>query len=37
MWYMGVALLELLPPVDAGIIFFLFFSSATTMAFVNLS
>jgi hypothetical protein len=37
MQYLGGAPLELPLPVDVGIIFFLFFSSATTTAFVNLS
>jgi hypothetical protein len=37
MRYLGGAPLELPLPVDAGIIFFLFLSSTTAMAFVNLS
>jgi hypothetical protein len=37
MWYLGGAPLK--PPLteDLGIILFLFFSSTTTMAFINLS
>jgi hypothetical protein len=37
MWYLGGALLE--PPLaeDASIILFLFFSSASAMAFISLS
>jgi hypothetical protein len=37
MRYLGGALLELPLPVDPGIILFLFFSSASAMAFIILS
>jgi hypothetical protein len=36
MWYFGGAPLELLLPADPGIILFLFFSSASAMAFIIL-
>jgi hypothetical protein len=37
MWYFGGAPLELPLPADPGIILFLFFSSASTTAFIILS
>jgi hypothetical protein len=37
MRYIGGAPLELPLPADVGIILFLFFSSASAMAFINLS